>query len=91
VLGSSSVIWQRSSVSGRLADAERLAERSVLILEKTYTTNDVMLLLQILAASRFEQGKTARAREAFKRMQAIRIQHKRTALCFTGQQRHCWK
>ena len=76
MLGSSSVIWQRSSVSGRLADAERLAERSVLILEKTYAPNDVMLLrpLQVLAAARFELGKTARAREAFKRMQAIRIQ-----------------
>jgi hypothetical protein len=64
------------SVTGRLADAERLAERSVLILEKTYAPNDAMLLrpLQILAAARFEQGKTARAREAFKRMQAIGIQ-----------------
>jgi tetratricopeptide (TPR) repeat protein len=64
------------SVSGRLADAERLAERSVLILERTYAPNDLMLLrpLQLLAAARFEQGKTARAREAFKRMQAIRIQ-----------------
>jgi hypothetical protein len=29
--------------------------------------------LEALAAARFEQGKTARAREAFKRMQAIRI------------------
>jgi tetratricopeptide (TPR) repeat protein len=64
------------AVSGRLADAERLAERSVLILEKTYSPTDTTLLrpLQILAAARFEQGKTARAREAFKRMQAIRIQ-----------------
>jgi tetratricopeptide (TPR) repeat protein len=30
--------------------------------------------LQILAAARFEQSKTTRAREAFKRMQLIRIQ-----------------
>jgi tetratricopeptide (TPR) repeat protein len=64
------------SVSGQLADAERLADRSVLILERTYAPNDVMLLrpLQLLAAARFEQGKTTRAREAFKRMQAVRIQ-----------------
>jgi tetratricopeptide (TPR) repeat protein len=62
--------------SGRLADAERLAERSVLLLEKTHSPTDPTLLrpLQILGAVRFEQGKTARAREAFKRMQAIRIQ-----------------
>jgi tetratricopeptide (TPR) repeat protein len=63
------------SVSGRIADAERLAERSVMILEKAYDSNDVVLLppLQILAAARFEQGKIAKAREAFKRMQSIRI------------------
>jgi tetratricopeptide (TPR) repeat protein len=64
------------SVSGRYADAERLADRAVLILEKAYSQNDLVLLrpLQTLATSRFEQGKTAKAREAFKRIQAIRIQ-----------------
>ena len=64
------------SASGRIGDAERLAEQSVLILEKTYPPDDVVLLrpLQILAAARFEQGKTARAREAFRRMLSIRIQ-----------------
>jgi tetratricopeptide (TPR) repeat protein len=58
------------------ADAERLAERAVLFLEKTYSPNDPELLrpLQALAASRLEQGKTAKAREAFKRIRAIRIQ-----------------
>jgi tetratricopeptide (TPR) repeat protein len=63
-------------ISGRIADAERLADLSVLTLEKTYPPNDVVLLrpLQILAAARFEQGKTARARDAFKRMQAIRTE-----------------
>lgn len=63
------------SASGRIADAERLAERSVVILEKVYDSNDVVLLrpLQILAATRFEEGKTAKAREAFKRIQSIRI------------------
>jgi len=64
------------SVSGRSAEAERLAERALLILEKTYSQNNLELLrpLQTLAASRIEQGKTAKAREAFKRIQAIRIQ-----------------
>jgi tetratricopeptide (TPR) repeat protein len=64
------------SVSGRSADAERLAERAIGILEKTYSPNDLVLLrpLQTLAVVRIEQGKTAKAREAFKRMQAIRIE-----------------
>jgi len=64
------------SVSGRPADAERLAERAVVILEKTYSPNGLELLrpLQTLAASRLEQGETAKAREAFKKIQAIRIQ-----------------
>ena len=63
-------------VSGGIADAERLAERSVVILEKTYPPNDVVLLhpLQILVAARFEQGKTARAKETFKKMQSIQVQ-----------------
>ncbi len=64
------------SVSGRAADAERLAEQSVLTLEKVYSPDDGVLLrpLQVLAAARFEQGKTARAREALKKMQSIRIE-----------------
>jgi tetratricopeptide (TPR) repeat protein len=64
------------AVWGRLGEAEKFAERSFDILQKIYPPNDAVLLrpLQILAAARFEQGKTARAREAFKRMQAIRIQ-----------------
>jgi tetratricopeptide (TPR) repeat protein len=63
------------SVSGRLAEAERLAEQSVRVLEKFYQPTDRILLrpLQILAAARLEAGKTARAREAVKRMLSIRI------------------
>jgi tetratricopeptide (TPR) repeat protein len=74
------------SVSGRYADAERLAERAVLILEKTYSPNDLVLLrpLQTLAASRFEQGKTAKARDAFKRVQAIRTQRPEDAALVHG-------
>jgi tetratricopeptide (TPR) repeat protein len=63
------------SVSGRPAEAEVMAERSVRVLDEVYPPDDPALLrpLQILARTRFEQGKTARAREAFKRMQLIRI------------------
>lgn len=58
---------------GRLADAERLAEQSIRILEKFYPSNDWVLLrsLQTLAAVRLESGKTARARETISRIQSI--------------------
>lgn len=61
--------------SGRVAEAEVMATRSVHSFEKSFPPDDLVLLrpLQILAATQFEQGKTARAREAFQRMQAIRI------------------
>jgi len=74
------------AVSGRIADAERLAEQAVRILEKAYSSNDVLLLrpLQILATARFEQGKTGRARETFKRMQAIQIQRPEDRALFHG-------
>ena len=64
------------SVSGRNAEAERLAERSIGILEKFYPPDDWVLLrpLQILAAVRLELGHTAGAGEAVKRIQAIRIE-----------------
>jgi tetratricopeptide (TPR) repeat protein len=63
------------AVTGRTAEAERLAEQSVRILEKFYPPNDWVLLrpLQILADVRVESGQTARAREAVKRMQSIQI------------------
>jgi len=61
---------------GRVGEAERLAERSLKVLEGIYPPDDAMLLrpLQILAATRFEQGKRAKAREVFKRMQVTRVQ-----------------
>jgi tetratricopeptide (TPR) repeat protein len=63
------------SLTGRMADAERLAEESVRILEKWYVADDWMLLrpLQVLAAVRLELGKTARAREAVRRVQSVRV------------------
>jgi tetratricopeptide (TPR) repeat protein len=64
-----------NSVSGRPAEAERLADLSVGVLEKFYSPTDPVLVrpLEILAAARLESGKTARAREAVKRMQSIPI------------------
>ena len=63
-----------TAVSGRLAEGEMYVERSLSILEKIYPPEDPVLLrpLQILAAVRYEQGKTARAKEAFRKMQAVR-------------------
>lgn len=62
-------------VSGRIVEAERLAERSVRILEDLYPPNDTALLrpLHILASVCLEFGHTAKAREAVKRLQSIRI------------------
>jgi tetratricopeptide (TPR) repeat protein len=63
------------AVSGRSAEAEQFAERSVKILVENFPPDDPVLLrpLQVLAATRFEQRKTAKAREAFNRMRSIRI------------------
>ena len=65
------------SVQGHIAEAGRLAEQSVPILEKSYPPDDWVLLrpLQIIAAVRLESGQTARARETVKRIQSIRILH----------------
>jgi tetratricopeptide (TPR) repeat protein len=59
--------------SGRLAQAEIFAERSVNILEKSSSRKDPLLLrpLQILSAARFQQDKIGKAREAFRSMQEI--------------------
>jgi hypothetical protein len=48
----------------------------VAVLEKVYAPDDPVLLqpLQVLTVIRFEQGKTARAREAVKKMQSIRVE-----------------
>jgi tetratricopeptide (TPR) repeat protein len=64
------------SISGRSADGARLAEQSVQALEKTYSSDDPTLLrpLQVLASTSFDRGMLGKAREAFIRMQAIRIQ-----------------
>jgi tetratricopeptide (TPR) repeat protein len=60
-------------LSGRFAEAEGLAERSVSILDKVAGPNAQAILrpLQTLALARLEQGKFGMARSAFKRMQLI--------------------
>jgi tetratricopeptide (TPR) repeat protein len=74
------------AVYGRIAEAQRLAERSVKTLEQIYPANDPVLLrpLQILAAAWFEQGKTAKAREVYKRMQSIQIRRPEDAALVHG-------
>ena len=62
------------AVSGRMADAERDAERSLAILEKRYPADHPILfrVLYTLAVSRFELGETKTAWQAYRRMALIR-------------------
>jgi tetratricopeptide (TPR) repeat protein len=64
------------SIQGRIDEAERYAERSLRILEAKYPASDLTLLrpLSVLASTRFEQGKIAGAREAFRKMKSIRTE-----------------
>src|SRR5262249_59819308 len=57
------------AMSGRLREAESIAEQAIGLLDKSHPSDDRVLLraLQILAATRIEQGKIARAREAYRR------------------------
>jgi tetratricopeptide (TPR) repeat protein len=59
--------------SGRLADAERFAQRALTALEKNYSLDDPALLqpLQILGAARFQRGKIGAARQALEQMRRI--------------------
>jgi tetratricopeptide (TPR) repeat protein len=59
--------------SGRLAEAEALAERSVDMLDEAGLGTETVLFwpLQVLAAIRFAQGKTASAAKVCRRMQGL--------------------
>jgi tetratricopeptide (TPR) repeat protein len=61
------------ALSGRLAEAEVLANRSLKIFEKGYPPDDPFLWrpLHLLSSIRFEQGKIAMARETFQRLRSI--------------------
>ena len=63
------------AVSGRLEEAVRFAEKAIGIMEKSFATDDRLLLnpLQIISGARYEQGQIAKAREAFERMRRIPI------------------
>jgi len=65
-----------ASLSGRSSDAERLALRSVTMLERACPREDPMLLrpLLTLAAARIDLGKTGMARQTFRRVKAIRTE-----------------
>jgi tetratricopeptide (TPR) repeat protein len=64
------------AMSLRFAEAKVLADLALKALEKSFPPDDPVLLrpLQVLAASQFERGQIARAREAFRRMRSIRTQ-----------------
>src|ERR1051326_6258670 len=63
------------TMQGKYAEAETLAQRSLGVLEEHYAKDRPALLrpLHVLAASRLEQGKVAKAREAFQRMRVLRL------------------
>lgn len=65
-----------AAVSGRLAEAEILAERAIDELEHKLPPDDPAMLCrpQILAAVQYEQGKTAKARATFSKMESIRTE-----------------
>ena len=62
------------ALAGNMAGAELNAERSLAILDRSHARDDRVLMLPLhsLAVARFEQGKTAEARQAYRRMQLIR-------------------
>jgi tetratricopeptide (TPR) repeat protein len=63
-----------AGLSGGLAEAEVLEERSLKILEKAYPPDDHVFFrpLQLLSSIRFEQRKIGKAREAFQRLRTVR-------------------
>jgi tetratricopeptide (TPR) repeat protein len=65
-----------ASISGRFAEAERLALGSIAALEKVYPPDHLALLrpLLVLASTRLEQGNKSGARTAFGRLKGIRAE-----------------
>ncbi|HXK02180.1 MAG TPA: tetratricopeptide repeat protein [Verrucomicrobiae bacterium] len=61
------------SITGRFEEAEQFAERSIRILAKDYSSNDLALLrpLHILAGAQLEQGNIGKARATLNRMRSI--------------------
>jgi len=65
-----------ASMSGRFAEAEHLAARSVFALERVYAANEPALWrpLMVLAGARLEQGNKKAARADLRRLRQIRPQ-----------------
>jgi tetratricopeptide (TPR) repeat protein len=74
------------SLGGHMADAEILAQRSLSMLETNYPPGDLALLrpLQILAGAFLSQGKIAKAREALRKMESIRIEQPQDDVLIQG-------
>jgi tetratricopeptide (TPR) repeat protein len=64
------------AVSGRMGEAEKLAERSIRILGEVNSPDDPVLFrpLHLLASARFERGEVGKARQAFEGMKMIRME-----------------
>jgi tetratricopeptide (TPR) repeat protein len=64
------------SVSGRDAEAEKFAERSIAILDRFYAPDDRVFLrpLRIVLAAQLEQYELARAKRTFGRIRSIRTE-----------------
>ena len=64
------------SVSGRDAEAQRFAERSIAILNRFYSPDDRAFLrpLRIVLAAQLEQHELARAKRTFERIRSIRTE-----------------
>jgi tetratricopeptide (TPR) repeat protein len=75
-----------TSLSGQLREAENLAEHAIGLLQQSETPQDRVVLRawQILAATRIEQGKIARAREAYQQMRKVRIEKPEDAALVHG-------
>jgi len=73
-------------LSGRLAEAEVFAERSVSTLEPVLGLNATGLLrpLHVLASARLEQGKIGKAREALTKMQRIPLERAEDRMLMHG-------
>jgi tetratricopeptide (TPR) repeat protein len=93
------IMASQMAVSGQLGEAEKLAERSIRILEEIYPPEDPVFLppLQVLASARFEHGEIGRTRQVLKRMRTIRMERPEdramvsglsaTLLCIEGRYR----
>lgn len=74
------------SLLGNMGEAEKLAERSIRVLNENYSPDDPVLFrpLHILASARFQRGELGRARQVFERMKAIRLEQPEERALYSG-------